>query len=289
MDSNTAKIVSTERKKRWEIATTGFDEFLSLVGGDPYGSSESVGLRVPFLPTPPLSMGGGQLRYLFNLASFSIGDGACVRIRGYRQLVTIGTVQQDGAGAPSRVVEQLVTSPFWHFPDGDISWHIHRIGSPNAQGVPKGQSPFGDIESYKLYWAEPPCLLYGPGTPAMPFAPPPGNIYTQLTSYTPPNAGKPYGSSIDSKQGTFYDLRTQWETHGAWDSLDIAVEGPDTIAFFASVRQTNPDPPDEGGRTALVPPGTFFAGGLSPEEQFLLNFPGAIYWRVGGALIVEEA
>jgi hypothetical protein len=273
------------RPRRWEIATSGFDEFLSLVGGDPFGGSQSLGLRVPFLPTPTLVQGGGQLRYLFLLASFSVGEGACVRIRGYRQLSTLGVAQSAGAGTPTRVVEQLITSPVWHPPDGDISWHIHSLGSPNASDIPKFQStasrslvPNVDSESYKLYWADSPALLYGPGSGA-----PPGNIYTNITSYIPPNAGKPYGSALTSKHGTFYGLRTPWETHGAWDSLDIPVRGPDTVAFFASVRQTNP-----ATRTAVTLPGTVYAGGLPPEEQFLLDFPSAQYWRVGGALIVEE-
>lgn len=277
----------TERKRRWEIASSGFDEFLSLVGSDPYGGApHSVGLRVPFLPTPTLALGGGQKRYLFNLASFTVGEGACVRIRGYRQLVTIGQFQQASPTSAARVVEQEVTSPFWHFSDGDISWHIHRIGGPNAQGVPKGQSPGNDgtldVESYKRYWADVPSLLYGSFSGAAPFG-----IYTQILTYNPPNAGKPWGDPVTGKQSTFYDLRTPWRDAHAWESLDIPINGPETVAFFASVRQTTPTGPN--ARLALTPPGgTFYAGGLSVEEQFLLNFPDAIYWRVGGALIVEE-
>lgn len=274
----------SERPRRWEIATTGFDEYLSLVGGDPYGSPQSVGLRVPTLATPTFAAGGKNLRYLFVLASFSVGEGACVRIRGYRQLATIGYPQTTING--TYVVEQQVVTPNWRFVDGNISWHLHVMSGPNAQGVPKGTSPSGDLDSFKQYWSDSPALLYGPPAPAAITAP---GVYTTLTSYTPPNGGKPWGSAINSKQGTFYDMRSPWQDDRAWDSLDIPVRGPKTVAFFASVRQTNP-----ATRLALTPP-TYAPLGLPPEEQFLLEYPGgkeapgAIYWRVGGALIVEEA
>ena len=264
-----------ERKRQWEIASTGLDEYLQTIGGDPFNGQSSVGLRVP-------ASTRGTGRYLFLLASFSVAEGACVRIRGYRQLATIGYAQVSGEApnARNQVVEQEIQSPFWRFPDGNISWHLRRLGPPNAQSIPRtlDAGPI-DCESFKYLWADAPCLLYGPG---MGGTRPTGNVYTNVSKYVPPNAGKPYGDGVD-KLGTFYDLRTQWRTHGAWDSLDIPVRGPDTIAFFASVRQSNPSV-----RTALTPPGTFYAGGLSVEEQFLLNFPSAIYWRVGGALRVEE-
>jgi hypothetical protein len=276
-----------ERPRQVEIASSGFDEFLQLVGGDPFGGTNSVGLRVPTLATPALSAGGAQLRYLFNLASFTVGHGACVRVRGYRQLATLGYAQPQGSeeDASVYVVEQEITSPFWRFNDGNISWHIHVFGGPNASDVPKGTTaPFTDVVrdtvSYKRYWADSPCLLYGPGSGIAP-----GGIYPNIATYIPPNNGKPWGSAIASHQGTFYDLRIPWRTHGAWDSLDIPVRGPATVAFFASVRQSNPM-----SRLSLTPPfdgKSVYTGGLSNEEQFLLNFPNAIYWRVGGSLILE--
>jgi hypothetical protein len=276
-----------ERKRRFEIASSGFDEYLSLVGGDPFGGSNSVGLRIPTLPTPTILGGGAQLRYLFNLASFTVGEGACVRIRGYRQLLTIGATQQTPREGPNPnpiyVIEQEVVDPFWRFNDGNVSWHLHVMGNPNASDVPRGvTAPYTDVArdvvSYKRYWADSPALLYGPGSGVAP-----GNIYTNIASYVPPNNGKPYGSAINAAQGTFYDLRIPWRDSRAWDALDIPVEGPATVAFFASVRQTNPST-----RNVLAIP-SFAPGGISTEEAFLTNFANAIYWRVGGSLIVEEA
>jgi hypothetical protein len=274
------------RPRRWEIATTGFDEYLSLIGGDPDGQSTSVGLRVPTLAT---AVGAQSDRYLFNCASFTVADGECAVIRGYRQLVTIGYAQPLGE-TPSfgyRIVEQEVLSPFWRFPDGNISWHLRSIGPPNASQIPQpgpaGLTADGGVNaqsrSFAYNWSDAPALLFGVGQAA-----PPGGIYTQIGAYVAPNSGRVWGTGITAKQGTFYDLRTPWRTHGAWEALDIPVTGPDTIAFFASVRQTNPST-----RPVLTLPGTFYSGGLSVEEQFLKNFPNAIYWRVGVALIVEEA
>lgn len=267
------------RPRQFESATTGFDDGLQLIGGDPMRGTSSVGLRVPSLPTPA-TQAGLLDRYLNLLAIFSVGESACVRIRGFRQLVTIGTrIATTVEGTTTfRDVEQLVTSPFWRFPDGNISWHLHLLGPPNAQGLPTAIAPAVDLPSFKLLMAEGPALLYGPGQP-----PVGDGIYTDLGAYVAANGGRPPGVPIDAHLGTFYDLKTQWQTHGAWYSLDIPVRGPETIAFFASVRQTNPNT-----RTVIVPPNPFFPAGLSSEEQFLLNFPAAQYWRVGGALIVEE-
>src|ERR1700730_10484500 len=93
--------IDRDRRKHFEVFTTGVDEFLQMQGGDPWGGISSSGLRVPFLATPAVGAGGGaffslnptsalDLRYLFMLCSFSIGYGARARIRGFRQLLTIG-------------------------------------------------------------------------------------------------------------------------------------------------------------------------------------------------------
>ena len=281
--------MSSVCKVRREIVTNGFDEYLALVGGDPDGSTTSMGLRVPTLATPA-GVAGLSDRYLFLLASFSLGEGECARIIGYRQFVSLGYAQSfgnpDGGTNGFRVVEQEVFSPNFRFPDGNVSWHLRTMGPPNAQQIPqqgsasmRSKGPDASCDSFVYQWADTPALLFGTGQSV-----PPGRIYPNLSSYTPPNGGKPWGTGIATGLGTFYDLRTQWRTHGAWTSLDIPVQGPDTIGFFASVRQTNP---------STRPPLTLLSikapNGLSAEEQFLLNFPNAIYWRVGGALIVESA
>jgi len=266
------KLLPRDQPRIVEIATTGFDENLQLVGSDPFGGSSWTGLRVPTLPTPDTNH-----RYLMMLASFSLGERAKARIVGYRQLVTLGFKQATGgAGSPQYVVEQLVETPTFHLSDGGVSFHIQQLGPPNNQGfAPTDQGP-NDVRNFKFRWCETPAVLYQKATLIDPF-------YVNLTAYTPPNLGRPWGRPLrNGGQNSFVDLRTQWETHGAWTSLNIPLDGPDTIALFASVRQSNPTT-----RPKLTLPGTFFPRGLSREELFIQNFPNAIYWRVAGSLIVE--
>jgi hypothetical protein len=269
-------------RRRIEIPTTGIDEFFQIIGSDPFGSTSYVGLRVPTRPTATLADDNGTNifanRYLFTGAAYSVSDGSIGRIVGYRQLVTIGATQTVGEGSAAQVreVEQLVTSPFWHFADANVSFHLRRLGPPGSQGVPANTPGPTDLRCFKFRRSDGPALLYETATVPL-------GYYVNLTAYTPPNAGQPYGTPLsDGHQGTFYDQRTEWRTHGAWHSLDVEVEGPDTIVAFISVAQTDP-----ASRPVYTPPGTFFPNGLSDEEQFLLNNPTARYWRVGFSLIVE--
>jgi hypothetical protein len=278
-------------RPRWrEIATTGFDEFGQGYGLGPYGGPPTfVGLRVPFLPTDSAGVTG---RYLFLLAVFSVGHGECFRLAGYRQMATIGIAQTTGTetNVTRRVIEQQITTPFFRFPDGDISWHIRLLGEQPTE-LMTGQRPgAADMNSFIQYGANTPALLYGPPAPDVPV----GRIYPNIATYTPPNGGRPYGNPIPNKMGDFFDIRTQWMTHGAWGSLEMPIYGPETVAFFCSVRQTDPNTRPN----IVVPdaPPDFYSNGLSPEEQFILNFTttsdittfGPQYWRVAGSLIFEE-
>lgn len=255
-----------------EIASSGFDEYLQGQAGDPWGGSSAMGLRVPTLATPDKNN-----RYLFLLASFSIGEGASVTIKGYRQFASLGVVQ-----SPGRFIEQEITTPNFRLPDGNVSWAIRGLGPPNAGGYPKQGPTPDDLRSFKKNWADGSCLLYQDYTIGA------GNkIYTQLTGYTAPNAGRPWGTALPAgQQGNFTDLRTPWRASRAWSSLDVHVDGPNTVALFASVRQS-------AGTYAAASPSASFSGMNIPEEAFMANFGGGedaprpIYWRVGGSLIVE--
>jgi hypothetical protein len=272
MNGRVAFASTVKRPARvFEAASSGIDEFLQGIGGDPFGGSSAVGLRVPALATVSQFN-----RYLFLLASFSVAESVKATIRGYRQLVTIG--KSIGSGSAPRFVEQEVTSPAWRFPDGNVSFHLHRLGPPNSQGFPRPASNLTDLRSFAHNFADNPALLYGAYT-----IPAGDSFYTHLTGYLPPNAGKPWGTPLRAgQQGTFYDLRTPWRTHGAWHALDIELDGPDTIALFASVRQT--------AGTVTTPNTLANTPNSMPEEQFIAAYaPGVVYWRVGGALMVEVA
>ena len=263
-------------KRTVEIWSSGIDEYLQLVGGDPYGGTTAMGLRVPTLATP-MSAGGLRSRYLFNGASFSVADGETARIVGARQFVSIGMGGVgSGEGVGPRFVEMEVTSPNWRFPDGNVWMGIRRLGGPNAQNLPAQAPTPAQLRSASYRWSNTPSLLYEaihvPG--ASPY-------YMNLDAYIPPNGGRAWGDPI-LPGVDFLDLRTQWRTYGAWGSLGLKVEGPETVSFQISVRQTNP-----GTRAPLHRPTPFFEGGVPPEELFLQNYVEAIYWRVGCSMIVE--
>ncbi len=278
--SDEAFELALTRKRHIEIASYGIDEELQGLGGDPYRGLSNLGLRVPYLPST-----GPDSRYLFNLASFTLAEGQLARVVGFRMFWTLG-VRIGAAGGPYRFVEQPVYQPAFHLPDGNISWHMRRIAHHEVP-IPNQGPVVPPLRGMAYRMSNNPALLYEQATPA-------GTFYVNMTAYTPPNLGRPWGTSLQNNLGTFYDQKSQWYEHGAWHSLNVPVDGPCTVMFAASVLQSN-----ASSRVGLTVPDPFYAGGLSAEEQFLLNFPyvasggedtpstGAIIWRVCGALIVE--
>lgn len=285
------KLPTAAPRRRVEIVSSGVDEFLQTIGSDPYGGTSWPGLRVPRTSTALLAnispqTPASKLRYLFMLAAFSIPEGARARIVSFRTSWTMGAVQ--GEPAAPRLVEQLVTNPFFRLPDGNVSFHL-RQSSPTQNDWSGNAEGTGNI----INLTPPPVTL--PALPSLIFrnSRQPAMLFESITytvpttfyadnvnAYVPPNGGQPYGSSLASGYGTFQDLRMQYAEGNAWNDCDLPVEGPTTVQLFASVRQNQTG-------TAYTPPAPFFANGLSPEESFLLNNPGARIWRVVGALGVE--
>ena len=246
------------RGSKVEISSVGFDTSLQGVGADPSGSGYNVGIRVP-----STTLDGIQNRYMFMLAKIKVGAFKKVRLTGIRQLVTIGLMVPNGA--TNYPLEFEVTSPFWRFTDGNISWHLRR--------VPQGYQQTANIynrEGLQFMDAQTPALLYS-------------NAPTEAGGYAPP--GKIPGVPLIGQLGTFYDLRFGWRNDQAATSLDTEIVGPCEIALYASIDQTDP-----GSRTTLVVPGSLPGGfgGLGPEDAFVANFPLAQYWRIAGSLIFEE-
>jgi hypothetical protein len=273
--SDEAFELALTRKRHFEVASYGIDEEFQTIGSDPYMGINNLGLRVPYLP-----IASPQTRYLFNLASFTLADGQLARIVGFRMFWSLG-VRLGAPGDQPYFVEQPVIQPAFHLADGNVSFHMRRIAH-NEVPIPNQGPVVPPLRGMAFRMSDNPAMLYEQATPA-------GSFYVNIRAYTPPNLGRPWGTVLQSDMGTFYDQKTQWREHGAWHSLNIPVDGPAQYGFFASVRQTN-----AATRPVLTPPGTFYPGGLSAEEQFLLNFPfvegestGAIIWRVSGALVVE--
>lgn len=224
-----------------------------------------MGISVPstipsFYPYP------WENRYLFLLASQKFAVGQSARLVGMRQWGAIGEIvgeTEEATGYP--VYSELVT-PSWHFPDGNISWHLRRVA---LQKIYTANSFNAAELSYRT--SDTPTLLYQ-------------NAPSQLGGYAPPYAGRPPGTVLIPEFGNFHDLRFPWKDDHAWESLDIEVEGPCAIELYASIAQTNPDT-----RPTIPTLTTTQIALLPPEEQFVAAFPNAVYTRIAGSLIFEEA
>lgn len=269
-----------ERRNRFEVWSAGIDEALQGVGSDPWGTIDCTGLRIPTLATPD-----ADHRYLFILASFHLPERVKATIRGWRELLTLGVPVTPGGDASPLPIELPVTNPIFRFPDGNVSWHLTRVPPTVISSLVVGPPPILPVVP-NLAWrmAKGPSLLYEVGTAVTA-----SGFYVDLTSYVPPNHGRPYGDPVAHLK-VAHDVRTDWRTPNAWRSLDCEVEGPGYYVLWASVAQTAGALNLSGSSTALDK----VSGGLS-EWQFIAAFPpvdgppavqSPIYWRVGGALDV---
>lgn len=256
-----------------ELVSASVDTDLQGVGATPYvGDYSATGVRVPAAPTVDQSH-----RYLIRLCGAEIPGGAGLVVRGIRQAVTLRAeyprTSEQGLITGTFVFEREITSPWWHFVDGNVSFHLkwtQQVQSRRSVYDPAqlpGTSPSTwGVDSALLY--VPPPVIIGP--------PPP---------YTPPGAGIPPGRDVDWL-GTLRELRYPW-SNTDW-SLSVPVMGPGVVVFYASVYQTNPStrvPPPQ-----LTPPAPFtdpLQCALRPEDQFLIQHPSCRYGRVAGALLVE--
>lgn len=273
-----AKLSGDSTFPRPEVASAGIDEFTQGVLTDPFGSLASAGLRVPGLvpnveghPFPP--------RYLFQLASLTISTGERVCIKGIRQMAEIGIAEAQEGLSPYPIVLP-VTTRNWHFVDGNISWHLMRVPFRNrAQIKPSNADNFIYRNAFPGGSG---ALLYEtaafPAGHVDPFGRP--DFYVNLTAYTPPNAGQPYGTPL---LPTIHEIRFPWELPTSSDTLRLQVDGPCYVVLFASVLQS------ASGRHLTGATAANLLG--MPEEVFLLNFSTSQapvqYWRVGGMIDAE--
>ena len=262
-------------------ATSGIDEALQGLSSDPWQAAQpsAMGLRIPTLVNAPTN------RYVFLLATRQLHGRT--RIRGIRQYLTIGTntANPDIEGSPvERPLELQVTTPSWHFTDGNVSWHLVL----EANAVTLWNLPNSDAASSMLREADGPAFLYETATWAGGFATPasaPLYYNEGLTSYVPPQdipmKWQPLGGL-----GCFYDYRFPWVTGAGHDTVNIPVEADSNVrvSLYATVLQTN------GGGVAL-PEGIV---GLPPEELFLSNkalghfLSGVFYWRIAGDILFDD-
>jgi hypothetical protein len=273
-------------KRRIEVSTSGIDEALQGLTSDSIGFAlpQATGLRVPpVLPgyTTPLA----QPRYRFCLATRTITNGA-TRLRGIRQGVTLG-VDANAGSPPERPVEMTVTTPTFHFPDGNIAWYL--VTESNGHRVVR--APSTNAPGWSYIETEGAAMLYNSftNTAVDPVTGAPRYYFQNMTAYTAPKT--PNDWLAIAELGCFHDLRFPWNSSTAWDSVDEIIEGTARISLYADVLQTNP-----ATRNVLTPPSTWRLPAATPEEAFILDWTtsgegptlGPIYWRIYGALIFED-
>jgi len=247
-----------------------FDADLTGIGGSPArGDMGQTGVVVP-----PEATTGQDNRYLFRLAVVTIPSGSAIAIRGLMQAATIralvtttATISGATVTGPTIPFEQDITSPFWHLPFGNISWHLRHKQTKAAADVHDpaqvaGTSPKIDGMDATLF-------------------------YAQLFPYVTLRGGIPPGKAIGDL-GTFRDIRFPWGTMDF--GLSHFVMGPGQVALYASVFQ-----PDRsvwtltgaGGATGQVAI-TARDGWREEDKFFASNGPSnVVYGRVAGAIIYE--
>jgi hypothetical protein len=270
------------------VSTTGIDETLQGISTDPFGRNlpTGFGLRVPPVITASI-VAPNQPRYLFLLASRTI-EREKTTIRGIRTGINLG-INRSGTANQILPYELPVTSPYWRFPDGNVSWHLVR--EPND--VPTLQRPLTDTASWRYLRSDQPAMLYKKGSfdagayDPLTLAP---IFYTVgLDGYTPPDFSPSQAQPI-ADLGNMRSIVYPWDP-GSDNKLNIVVSGNCRISLYASVLQTNP-------ATRLQPAALSspISSGVSPEDAFLANFTtigsptvGPVYWRVYGSILFDDA
>ena len=247
--------------------SVGFDPELAGVGStNCCGDLGATAVPVPAEPTADPCNG-----YLFQLVKVPVLRDFGIIIRGVRQAIVLRAdiENEDGSISPFELEQ---SSPFWHPPDGRVSFHLlwsqaecgTLVCDPDQQ---PGTSPNFFCDESALLYTKP----YVPGT---------GMPYVALYGGVPP--GDPIADL-----GAMRDLRYPWD-HPDWTLSEI-IHGPGVVTLYAVVKQTNP---------ALRPPCLLTAQQLDAvraEDRFVCAFPfdpavpgsGARYGRVAGSVIFE--
>jgi len=272
-----AALRNTLATGRYEIVTNGPNREFDYIGNDPYNTHVHTGLVVPATPSSEID----NKRYLFLLAraSFRSGEQSSERcgvrlvgIRQYAELVArlpARTSPLDSESGPPTgatvTFRKEITSPLWHLPDGNISWHVMITNI-----VQRDTRNPANSDGFIYQDALSPALLYQVDVP-----------------YEPPNGGRPWGTPLAASLGNIHELRYPWRTDRSERVLDIPIPTPCDVLLFASVRQNDPalNPTldsDAAGSCAIF-------GALSPEDQFMVAFNDFVqYGTIAGALVFDE-
>ena len=260
---------------RKEIVTNGPNAEFGFIGSDPYDTNAYTGLVVPATPSSEID----DARYLFLLARAAFRSGEqspehcgarLVGIRQYAELVArlpsreSPLSSESGPPAGSTVTfRKEITSPLWHLPDGNISWHVMI-----SNVVTRDTRNPANADGIMYQDARSPALLYQTTGP-----------------YSPPNGGRPWGTPLAASLGNIHELRYPWRDFNSEYCLDIPIPTPCDVLLFASVRQN--DPALNPTLASDVSCAAF--GALCPEDQFMTGFNEFVqYGTIAGALVFDE-
>lgn len=260
-------------QRRITVASSGLDPRRAIIGTSPApGDAGYLGIVLP--ATPTLTR---MNRMLVRLCAITIQEGMVGRILSMGQLLTIAACvpgQEEGRVAPrtspcdspSFLVERQVETPFWSFPDGNVSWHLH---------------VFQDRRQ--------PDLPYNPGVATYDNNPR-GQGPAILTDIFPPGALRATGAAMPTGRAAvppWHSMDYPWPGRTFDFAEELEFPGPCTIGMFATVWQTDPV-------NRVVPSAGIninqlaVDAGLVPEDKFLVAFPDtARYYRIGGRMVVE--
>lgn len=277
-----AALVAKGSRERHELVTTGFDDFLQLLGPPkaPNATPTSVGIKIPTLPS---STNSGK-PYLALCAVCDLDKGE--RFVGFAQYLTIATILGSEPSAPDgpapaapappippfRYRERDVVTPGWRFEDvPPPAWFV----TVESLGPKRLDGPL-DQASFSLEDSGTPAMVYSVGTtfPAVPTVP----GYLGLNFYVPPQM---LGTSWYACRDMHYPMR-----QSEFCAMRFVARGSMRVRVYAQVTQTDPTV-----RTDVFPFANedMAAAALCPEDAWLEAFPNTAQYRsVGCRLIVDK-
>jgi hypothetical protein len=197
------------------------------------------------------------------LCGWSIPPGMAARVIAVGEYTEIGLLIDQEEGGGRYPLRRDVVSPGWTFPDGNIARGITQMAPEQPSNLlsDAGSPPSTTRNVYGLS----PGLIYQGASP-VPYLAPAGGLFP----------GSPIGGSL----GLWRDGRFRWSFSSS--PMDYAVEGPCNLVYWASIRQTDPE-----ARPVLELPPEPDLGALLVEDRFVLQFPDAVYTRIGGFMVIE--
>jgi len=227
------------------------------IGTDPLG-----GVGVAYLPVPEAPTTNPRHRYFGHLSTVVVPDFYLGELVGLRQSIVIGTRRQADEDSEAVYTEQEQISPFWAFPDGNVTWFV--TWTPGSTGV---------------LTSTPPAL---PGTPNFSSELKIGHaawLAKSVNPYLPLNGGMPPGvpvATLDKLTSLLYNYRV--EGFSFYEGYTFI--GPGRFDLFVSVRQTDPER-NRGNQPVPAPVPTRI------EDIFVRDNPMARYMSVAGDLAVR--